>query len=94
MINIWIHSNIARLGDGRLTREIDDRGEEMTVGEALRNAFANDRVLLFAVIDEAGSVRRHINIFLGNENIKNLEGLETIAVGGNEISIFTAISGG
>ena len=43
---------------------------------------------------EQGEVREHINIFLGNENVRYLEGLATPVPNGAEITIVPAISGG
>jgi len=44
--------------------------------------------------NEQGEVREHINIFVGNEDIRYLEGLATSIPDGAEISIVPAISGG
>jgi molybdopterin synthase sulfur carrier subunit len=43
---------------------------------------------------EQGEVREHINIFLGNENVRYLDGLATLVPDGAEITIVPAISGG
>jgi molybdopterin converting factor small subunit len=46
------------------------------------------------VVNEQGQVRQHINIFVGNENIRYTGGLATPVVDGCEISIVPAVSGG
>jgi sulfur-carrier protein len=46
------------------------------------------------VVTEQGNVREHINIFLGEENIRYTGGLATPIQSGSEISIVPAISGG
>ncbi len=43
---------------------------------------------------EQGQIREHINIFIGNENIRYTGGLATPVSAGSEISIIPAISGG
>jgi molybdopterin converting factor small subunit len=45
------------------------------------------------ILDEQGEIRRHVNIFLGSDDVKRLDGLRT-AVDANEIHIFNAVSGG
>jgi ThiS family. len=45
-------------------------------------------------MDERGSVRRHVNVFLEGESIRYLQGLETPVPRGSSILIITAISGG
>jgi sulfur-carrier protein len=46
------------------------------------------------VADEQGQVRLHLNIFVGNENIRYTGGLATPLSGGAAISIIPAVSGG
>lgn len=43
---------------------------------------------------EQGDLREHINIFLGNENVRYLDGLATPIADASEITIVPAISGG
>jgi len=46
------------------------------------------------VVNEQGQVRQHINIFLGNENIRYTGGLASKVADGSQISIVPAVSGG
>jgi molybdopterin converting factor small subunit len=46
------------------------------------------------VITEQGPVREHINIFVGDENIRYTGGLTTPLPPNSEISIVPAVSGG
>jgi molybdopterin synthase sulfur carrier subunit len=46
------------------------------------------------VVTEQGQVREHINLFVGNEDIRYTGGLATPIAAGAEISIVPAISGG
>lgn len=46
------------------------------------------------VVTEQGSVRPHVNIFVGEDNIRYLDGLETIVEDGVEICILPSVSGG
>ena len=43
---------------------------------------------------EQGQVREHINIFVGNEDVRYTDGLATPIVAGAEISVVPAVSGG
>lgn len=51
-------------------------------------------VLYRSVCDETGAIRRHVNIFVNNENVKGLGGLDTGLTDGDEVFIFHAVSGG
>jgi sulfur-carrier protein len=44
--------------------------------------------------DEDGSLRRFVNVFVGDEDIRFLEGLETALESGAEVSIVPAVAGG
>jgi molybdopterin synthase sulfur carrier subunit len=62
--------------------------------EALQALFAAYPGLRDRVLTETGETRRHVNIFVANENIRYTGGLATIVVPGVEVSIVPAISGG
>ena len=46
------------------------------------------------VSNEQGQVRQHVNVFVGNEDIRYTGGLQTPVADGAEISIIPSISGG
>lgn len=46
------------------------------------------------VRDEQGAVRRHVNVFVGSDNQRDLEGLATPIADGAEVTILPAVSGG
>lgn len=45
-------------------------------------------------LDQQGDLRRHINVFVGNDNARDLDGLATRVPEGSAVSIIPAISGG
>jgi molybdopterin synthase sulfur carrier subunit len=46
------------------------------------------------VCDETGAVRRHLNIFVNADNVRDLNGLATTLKPGDVITIVPAVSGG
>jgi hypothetical protein len=46
------------------------------------------------VVDEVGSLRPHVNVFVNGENIRHLSGLATTLREGDEVWLLPAISGG
>lgn len=46
------------------------------------------------LIDEAGELRRFVNIYIDEEDIRFLKGLETDVSEGSEVSIIPAVAGG
>ena len=65
-----------------------------TLLEALQALFAAYPGLRDRVLTETGETRRHVNIFLANENVRYTGGLATAIPAGKEVSIVPAISGG
>ena len=62
--------------------------------EALLVLFAACPGLRDRVLTESAEIRRHVNIFVANEDIRYTGGLATAVRAGAEISIVPAISGG
>jgi sulfur-carrier protein len=51
-------------------------------------------ILYRSVCDETGAVRRHLNIFVNADNVRDLAGLDTALEPGDVITIVPAVSGG
>jgi len=65
-----------------------------TLGEALSALWMLYPGIRDRITTEQGQVREHINIFLGDENIRYTGGLASPVSRGCEISIVPAVSGG
>ena len=65
-----------------------------TVGDALIALRGRAPAALDRIMDERGSVRRHVNVFVNGENIRFLDGLSTPAGDGATIMVIAAVSGG
>jgi len=46
------------------------------------------------VCDETGRVRRHLNVFVNSDNVRDLDGLDTVLKSGDVVTILPAVSGG
>ena len=65
-----------------------------TVAEALDRLAEDYPALERRVRDERGALRPHVNLFVGTENIRDLDGPETELMDGAELTILPAVSGG
>jgi len=65
-----------------------------TVGEALIAVASRLPALTDRVLTEQGEIRRHVNVFVGEESVKFLDGLATPVSDGTTITIVPAVSGG
>jgi molybdopterin synthase sulfur carrier subunit len=64
-----------------------------TVQQVIENLEKKHPGIRDRLLDEKG-VRRFVNIYVGDEDIRFLDGLSTALKGGEEISIVPAIAGG
>ena len=47
-----------------------------------------------SICDETGAVRRHINLFVNTQHMRDRDGLDTTLEPGDVVTIMTAVSGG
>ena len=79
----------------KLTNELEEvSAAGATIGELLDNLDQAFPGLKDRVCDEAGNVRRFVNIFINGEDIRFLEEKATPVKDTDEISIVPAIAGG
>lgn len=46
------------------------------------------------IVDEQGAIRRFVNVYVGNDDVRFLEALETSTPEGAQISVIPAVAGG
>jgi sulfur-carrier protein len=68
--------------------------EGATVGEALKALDAAHPGFAERLFDERGEVRRFVNVFLADEDVRFLDGVQTPLTSGQTISIVPAVAGG
>ncbi len=65
-----------------------------TVGEALESLYGRHAELRERIANGDGSLRRFVNVYLGGEDIRFLDGLQTPVADGDELTILPAVAGG
>ena len=90
---------MAVLKVGALMRYYIDNKPEIlvqgaTVLDALHDAVEQYPALNFHVFDSDDKVRRHINVFINDRNIRELKGLKTKLKDDDRITLLASISGG
>ena len=65
-----------------------------TVGEVLESVYATHGELRERIADGEGGLRRFVNVYVGGEDIRFGDGLETAVGDGDEITILPAVAGG
>ena len=46
------------------------------------------------IVDEAGQLRRFVNVYVGNDDVRFLDNLQTPTPDGTQISVIPAVAGG
>jgi molybdopterin converting factor small subunit len=68
--------------------------EATTVREAIVAADADYPGLASRVLDDVGALRRFVNVFVADEDVRFLDGLDTVVAAGQTISLVPAVAGG
>ncbi|CAB4696204.1 MAG: molybdopterin synthase sulfur carrier subunit [Actinobacteria bacterium] len=89
-VTVRIPTTMRPLASGSTTVQI----EGATLAEVLANLDAafpgfNDRLF-----DETGALRKFVNVFVADDDVRYLDGLNTAVPNGETVSIIPAVAGG
>ena len=65
-----------------------------TVGEVIDNLEAQHAGIKERMVDESGAIRRFVNVYVNEEDIRFLDGRDTGVQDGDQVTIVPAIAGG
>ena len=89
-VTVRIPTQLRPLADGNATVSVTGS----TVSEVLKGLEAAHPGFEDRLFDENGKLRRFVNVFVAEEDIRFLEGLETPVADGTTVSIVPAVAGG
>ncbi len=69
-------------------------GEGATVAELLASLDSQFPGLRERLCDDTGAIRRFVNVYVGDEDIRFLQGLQTPVQSDTQVSIIPAVAGG
>ncbi len=75
-------------GDSEVSVEGD------TLAEVLDHLDAAYPGIRARIVDEVGSLRRFVNVYVGNDDVRFLDDLATATPAGTQISVIPAVAGG
>lgn len=81
-------------GSSAVDVDLTELGEKPTVGALLDHLAGTHPDLERRIRDEQRRLRRHVNVFLGNDNVRDLSEQDTPLTAGVEVAIMPAVSGG
>ena len=65
-----------------------------TLADVLADLDAQYPGIRARVVDETGALRRFVNVYVGNDDVRFLEGLGTPTPDGTPVSVIPAVAGG
>ncbi|MCY3712923.1 MAG: MoaD/ThiS family protein [Gemmatimonadetes bacterium] len=89
-VTVRIPTPLRKLTENRSEIEIDGETVESLIG----NMEASYPGIKDRLCDESGKVRRFINIYINEEDIRFLDGTDSAVKAGDRVSIVPAIAGG
>ena len=85
-----IPTQLRAVTSGDAEAEVDRAG---TVGEVLDGLYERYEGLRDRIAED-GDLRRFVNVYVGGEDIRFLDGLDTPVEDGDEVTILPAVAGG
>jgi sulfur-carrier protein len=89
-VTVKLPTQLRDAAGGSATAEV----EGSTVGEVLEALYSEHGELRERLSGDDGGLRRFVNVYLGGEDIRFLDGLETPISDGDEVTILPAVAGG
>lgn len=89
-VTVRIPTTLRPLAGGNPTVSVDGS----TLAEVLKNLDAAHPGFAERLFDENGGLRRFVNVFVADDDVRYLEGLDTPVPDGETVSIIPAVAGG
>jgi sulfur-carrier protein len=89
-VTIRIPTTLRPMAGGKSTVQVDG----VTVGEVLGNLDAAHPGFRDRLFDDDGGLRRFVNVFVADDDVRYLQGLETPVPDGETVAIIPAVAGG
>jgi molybdopterin synthase sulfur carrier subunit len=74
--------------------ESEVTAEGSTLAEVLDDLEASYTGIRARILDDSGDIRRFVNVYVGNDDVRFLDGLGTATPEGTQLSIIPAVAGG
>ena len=92
-VSIRIPTILRPYADGAASVDVDPAGAN-SLQDVLDALEAKAPGISARIVDEAGALRRFVNIYVGDDDVRFLEGLATVIRDGSTVSVIPAVAGG
>jgi len=93
IVRVRLAAALAEHAEGQREVEVEV-ADGATLGEALEILAGRYPLVGRRVVDETGALRRYVNVYVGDEECRRLDGLTTVLPPGAQVSIIGSIAGG
>ncbi len=95
-VNVRIPTILRTYTDGASEVSVEPAAaaDSATLADVIDALEANHPGIRDRVLDEAGSVRRFVNLYVGDEDVRFADGLRTNVPSGATVSVIPAVAGG
>ena len=89
-VSVRIPTILRTYTDGQ--SEVSAQGS--TLAEVLDDLEANHPGIRARILDDQGAIRRFVNVYVGNDDVRFLDALDTKTPDGVQVSVIPAVAGG
>lgn len=93
IVRVLLPRALAEHADGQRELEITV-SDGATLEEVIKGVTSRYPAVGRRIVDETGELRRHVNVYVGTEECRRVDGLATVVPAGVEVSVIGSISGG
>jgi molybdopterin synthase sulfur carrier subunit len=74
--------------------ESEVQADGATLSEVLESLEGSYPGIKARILDDQGSIRRFVNVYVGNDDVRFLDALDTTTPDGAQVSVIPAVAGG
>ncbi|RAY11431.1 molybdopterin synthase sulfur carrier subunit [Actinomadura craniellae] len=74
--------------------ESEVKADGGTLREVIADLDASYSGIAARILDDNGKIRRFVNVYVGDEDVRFAEGLDTPTPAGSQVSVIPAVAGG
>lgn len=89
-VTVRIPTTLRPLSGGNATVSVEGN----TLADVLKNLDSAHPGFADRLLDENGALRKFVNIFVSDDDVRYLDGLNTVVPAGETVSIIPAVAGG
>jgi molybdopterin converting factor small subunit len=92
-VSVRIPTILRPYANGAATVDVEPAGAS-TLADVLDALDAAAPGIRARIVDDNGALRRFVNVYVGDDDVRFLDGLNTVIASGSSVSVIPAVAGG